>query len=117
MKTKVCKVCNIEKELLEFHKCIKQNATYLRSYCKECGRKQRRQWRNDKKDGLWYVYYLPEEHYVGITSLIEDRLKTHEREGKIIDNYEIIAKYNHPALALMTEALFHYCDYNGCNYN
>jgi len=74
MRTKKCRVCNIEKELSEFHKCIKQNATYLRSYCKECGKTQRRQWRGNKKDGLWYVYYLPEEHYVGITSLIEERI-------------------------------------------
>lgn len=117
MKTKKCKVCNIEKELSEFHKCIKSNATYLRSYCKGCGREQRRQWRDDKKDGLWYVYYLPKEHYVGITSLIEERIKEHNKLGRITDNYEIIAKYNHPALALMTEALFHYCGYNGCNYN
>ena len=91
MKTKKCKVCNIEKELSEFHKCIKSNATYLRSYCKECGREQRRQWRDDKKDGLGYVYYLPEEHYVGITSLIEETIKEHNKLGRITDNYEIIA--------------------------
>ena len=117
MKTKKCTFCKIEKDLSEFHKCIKSNATYLRSYCKECGRKQRRDWRDSKKDGEWYVYYLPEEHYVGVTSLIEDRIKVHQRQGNIIDGYEIIAKYNHPALALMVEALFHYCDYNGCALN
>lgn len=116
MNTKKCTVCKEIKPLSEFHKCIKQNATYLRAYCKECGRKQRRNWRNEKKDGLWYVYYLPEEHYIGITSLIDDRLKTHSRQGRIIDGYEIVAKYNHPALALMAEALLHYCDYEGCSY-
>ncbi len=117
MKTKKCKVCSIEKDLSEFHKCIKSNGTYLRSYCKECGRKQRRDWRDSKKDGYWYVYYLPEEHYVGVTGLIYDRMKEHQRSGNIIDGYEIIAKYKHPALALMAEALFHYCDYNGCTLN
>lgn len=117
MNTKKCKVCNTEKHTSEFHKCIKSNATYLRSYCKECGKIQRRNWRSSKKDNYWYVYYLPEEHYVGMTSIVHERIKYHENSGKIIDDYEIIARYNHPALALMTEALFHYCGYNGCNYS
>jgi hypothetical protein len=115
METKQCLWCKKVLSIQEFHYTTKERKN-KRCYCKECGRGQRRGWRDSKKDGYWYVYYLPEEHYVGITSLIGDRMNTHFREGRIIDDYEIIAKYNHPALALMTEALFHYCGYEGCNY-
>jgi hypothetical protein len=116
METKECRVCFNTKNISEFSNCIKSYGTFKRSYCKECGRKQRRDWHKNRKDGFWYIYYLPEEHYIGMTSLISERLKAHDRKGKIIDNYEIIGKYSNPALALMHEALFHYCGYEGCVY-
>ena len=115
METKQCLWCEKILSIQEFHYTRKDKKA-RRCYCKECGRAQRRGWRDSKKDGSWYVYYLPEEHYIGITSLVEERIKEHSHKGKITDNYEIIAKYNHPALALMTEALFHYCGYEGCSY-
>ena len=116
MKTKICKTCNIKKPLTEFHKCIKKNGTWLRSYCKDCGKKARIEWRNSKKDGYWTVYYLPEEHYVGITNCVHERMNEHKFKGKIINNYEIIGKYKHPAAALMVEAAFHLHGYHGCIY-
>lgn len=116
MGTKECKWCNKILPINEFHFTTSAKKA-RRCYCKDCGRSQRRGWRENKKDGYWYVYYLPEEHYIGITSLINERMKEHNQKGKITEGFEIIAKYNHPALALMTEALFHYCGYEGCNYN
>jgi hypothetical protein len=116
MEIKKCKVCNIEKPTSEYHKCIKANATYLRSYCKECGRKQRRKWRESLKDGFWTVYYLPDTHYIGITSCLYERMKEHERRGKNTNNYKVIGKYKKATEAAIVEAVYHNNGYNGFNY-
>lgn len=110
---KTCRTCKQDKPLTEYHKCIKTNATYLRSYCKDCGKEARREYRRKLKDGKWYVYLLPEEHYVGITNCIKERMRSHK---KITDGYEIIGSYETPAHALMVEAYYHTKGYYGCKY-
>lgn len=116
MEAKKCNVCNIKKPLSEYHKCIKKNATYLRSYCKECGRKQRREWRESLKDGFWTVYLLPDHNYVGITACVYERMKQHKRQGRNVSNFEIIGKYDTGPKAAIVEAVYHNNGYDGFNY-
>ena len=44
----------------------------------------------DSKLGQYYIYYLPEEHYVGMTNEIARRISHHKRDGKIVDGHEVL---------------------------
>ena len=109
---RTCRICKQDKLLTEFHFNNKKHKSY-KTYCKDCGRKARREYRKKLKDGKWYVYLLPEEHYVGITNCIKERMRSHK---KITDGYEIIGSYETPAHALMVEAYYHTKGYYGCKY-
>lgn len=54
MKTKICTKCGIEKEESEFsptkRKYDNKEYNYLRHDCKECRRKQKREWNKNNKD-------------------------------------------------------------------
>lgn len=115
METKVCTICKVDKPLEEYHWNSKAHK-YKRSYCKECGRKQRRQWREDLKDGLWTVYLLPDHNYVGITSCIKERMARHQAQGKNTLNYKVIGKYETGPQAAIVEAVYHNNGYEGFNY-
>lgn len=112
---KQCTKCNKVKPLDEFP----LNKKWRDNRCKSCKvvyqRRLRSIKRNERK--FWYVYYLPEEHYIGVSKGIKDRMHRHKKLGKITDNYEIIYKHEHPAACLMVEALFHFIGYNGCQYD
>ena len=68
-----------------------------------------------KKDGLYTVYYLKEDHYAGMTSSLYLRLKSHKAYGKHIEDVEIIGKYKTKKEALRVEAALHAMGYNGRN--
>lgn len=103
---------------------LKWNA-YMREYNKklydpekESERKRKSYLRN--LDGYFYVYYLPEEHYIGMTNNVHRRIKYHDYSGKIIDNYEVLARFKRQVDAHLFETRFHALDYNGFfvgNYN
>ena len=112
---KKCTKCNKEKRINEFSTRLGKPT----NRCKPCKYKYNNSWRKKKRDETkkyYWVYYLPEEHYIGITSDIEARMKAHRYKGKITDGYELCGKYRHPAQAIIVEALFHLREYNGCNY-
>jgi len=111
---KKCRVCNIEKPINEFGTRLGKPT----NRCKPCKYKQNNAWRRKKnsENRLYYVYYLPEEHYVGFTYNIKQRMYEHKNQGKITDGYEVYGGYKHPAAALMVEAYFHLHGYLGCNY-
>lgn len=66
-----------------------------------------------KKDGYTYVYYLPEEHYVGITNNAYRRMIQHESEGMFTNNHEILGVYKCELDAIVAEARMHSIGYNG----
>lgn len=68
------------------------------------------------KSGDYYVYYLPEEHYIGITDHPRGRISRHKYCGKIVDDWEIVAVFNNPFDAVILEAEFHRRGYNGFQY-
>ena len=75
-----------------------------------------RRWRARQKDGYFYLYYLPEEHYVGISNYVKGRMYDHSKKGKITEGYEIIAKFKRGVDAHLLETMFHQRGYNGYNY-
>jgi len=111
---KKCNKCKEEKLFTEFGTRLGKPI----GTCKKCKYKYNNDWRKKKNSGdrLYYVYYLPEEHYVGFTYNITERMYEHRNRGKITEGYEIYGGYKHPAAALMLEAYFHLHGYEGCNY-
>lgn len=59
------------------------------------------------------LYYIPEEHYIGITNNVYTRMNKHKHLGKIIDGWEVIQCYDNPIEAHFHETLFHLIGYNG----
>lgn len=114
METKPCRVCNEIKEISKFSTRLGKPT----NECKPCKYKRNNAWRAAKRKEYktYYVYYLPEEHYIGFTKNIKERMATHKNQGRITEGLEIIGGYKHPASALMVEAAFHLHGYNGCNY-
>ncbi len=115
MGSKVCTKCKIEKPLSDYHWNSKKHK-YKRAYCKECGRKARRDWRESKKDGYWYVYLLPEHNYVGITECVHERMNAHKNTGKNVEGYKILGSFKTGPEAALMEAKYHCDGYNGFNY-
>ena len=73
--------------------------------------------RNDSiKDGLFIVYYLKEENYVGQTCHLPARLGRHKhRYNRHILDVEVLAKFETREEALAFEAKLHDMGYNGRN--
>jgi hypothetical protein len=71
-------------------------------------------YKDAKKDGLYTVYYLKEEHYVGITENLTYRLFVHKsRNNRHIEDVEVIGKYNTRKEATRVEAALHAMRYLG----
>jgi hypothetical protein len=96
---------------------LKWNA-YMRLYNKKNYNREKESDRQSKKyaksrDEYFSVYYLPEEHYVGMTNNIKNRMKDHRCSGKFIDDFEILATFEKQVDAHLFETLLHSMDYNG----
>jgi len=59
------------------------------------------------------VYYLPEEHYIGISKNVSSRMTKHKHLGKIIDGWEVLMCFENPIRAHLMETQFHLMGYNG----
>jgi hypothetical protein len=126
---KVCTKCNQEKSLNDFHRHPK-NLDGRNSICKICKVEYAKQYRlknpeKIKKDNLKFkkkyleetngyaVYYLPEEHYVGFTNNIRQRMNDHNKRGRSSYGYEILCICESPIDAHLYETMFHQRGYNG----
>tara|TARA_R110002012_G_scaffold14698_2_gene60146 strand:- start:2074 stop:2469 length:396 start_codon:yes stop_codon:yes gene_type:complete len=69
------------------------------------------------KDGLYTLYYLREEHYIGVTNSVKSRMSSHKSLGKHIEDLEVLYKYNTRREALDAEKLMHSIGYSGVNKN
>ena len=79
---------------------------------------QRRLLRESKKDGLYTVYYLPKENYIGMTSSLTARLQNHSNDfNRHIEDVEIFGKYETKREALDIETELHLMGYKGANAN
>ena len=113
--SKLCKECGIYLNPKRFKKD-------RRLLCKHCNNKRILKYINKlnrkKINNIYYLYYLPEEHYIGITNSLKRRMSVHRtQKNKITEGWEIIAEYTDPKLCALHEALMHYIGYNGSAYD
>ena len=73
---------------------------------------RRKQKKAERMDGYTYVYYLPEEHYIGITGDLKERMADH-RKTKITDGMVVVARFERRVDARWFESMFHQRGYNG----
>jgi predicted GIY-YIG superfamily endonuclease len=70
--------------------------------------------RESKKDGLFTVYLLVNENYVGQTTSLYTRLNSHKsNQGRDVSNVQIIGKYKTREEAKAVEAEYHSKGYLG----
>ena len=83
--------------------------------CRPCLKEySRKKW--EEKTQTTKLYYLPEEHYVGVANNLERRLRLHKQVGKIIEGWEILAHFERHVDAAFFEIQFHQRGYNGYTY-
>jgi hypothetical protein len=59
------------------------------------------------------VYYIPEEHYVGMSRNVIARISKHKHLGKIVDGWEVLMCFENPIRAHLMETQLHLMGYNG----
>ena len=75
-----------------------------------------KKYKDAQKDGYYTVYYLKEEHYVGMTTILQQRLSKHKTfHNRHIEDVEIIGKYETKEEATRVEAALHAMGYLGRN--
>jgi hypothetical protein len=128
------KSCSVCKDIFELDYFAKNKASKdgCGSKCKTCVKEYNKKYRSDpsnkskavkyKKNrynkerhplGYTAVYYLPEEHYVGITLNVKARMNKHKNEGRISDGYEILGWFERSVDAHLFETLLHVRGYRG----
>ena len=127
---KRCARCGDNKPLEQFIK--RGNTRDGRGYyCRECNkviqkeyvtrnldrvRKSKTRYNNHDKTLVTIVYYLPEEHRVGLSNNLRRRLQKHRQNGLITDGVEILGKFERHVDAHYLETLLHMRGYHGYQY-
>ncbi len=78
--------------------------------------KERLKIKYDELTKYHHVYYLPEEHYIGMTNNIKRRMRMHTVKGKFTEGFEIIASFERSVDAHYLETMFQMRGYNGYIY-
>jgi len=73
-------------------------------------------YRESLKDGIYSVYLLPMENYVGQTECMYNRMHQHKNAGRDITDAKVLGSYKTRKEALAIEASYHAKGYNGWNY-
>ena len=75
----------------------------------------RKEWRAIQKAKYpgYSVYYLPEEHYVGMSESVTTRMTKHKHLGRIVEGMEILASFDSPIRAHLFETTLHLMGYRG----
>ena len=104
---KKCTKCNKQKPFDLFRRNSTQPDGH-HGHCKMCSAEYH------SGDGYTYVYYLPEEHYVGVTTSPVKRMNQHRNsQNHIVDGWEIIARFERRVDAHYLEIMFHMRGYQG----
>ena len=72
-------------------------------------------YRDSFKDGLFTVYLLPKENYVGQTDCYHLRMKNQKSLGRDITDAKVLGSYKTREEALAVEASYHAKGYKGFN--
>ena len=73
--------------------------------------------RVENTDSFYTLYYLPEEHYIGVTNQPRLRVFNHKHSGRHTLDLEVVCTFSNKKDALLCERLFHSIGYNGAGYN
>ena len=65
------------------------------------------------KEGHYSVYYLPEEHYAGVTTGLKHRMHVHNSDGMITEGFEVLFTSQDKKEALAFEDRLHSMGCNG----
>ena len=98
--TKQCDKCKELKPTTKFSNNKVNNKIYPRKACNTCRANR------IKKSGFYYVYYLPNEHYCGITNSLVLRMIDHRKTGKNTEDYKVLYTSKDKKNACYHEALF-----------
>ena len=141
MESKVCKKCEITKPVNEFGKHT-STKDRLNPKCKKCVREyyklnktrmltqlkvnyltkrdKKIQYAKDLqislKDGVYSVYLLPEENYVGVTDNLTVRKRGHKHSGRNVKGMRVLYQFFNRQDALELEAFCHELGYKGGKY-
>jgi penicillin-binding protein-related factor A (putative recombinase) len=111
---KTCSTCKKEKELSDFPKKQSTKKDGRAAKCKDCQNEYLKNWREKDKLNYYLVYYLPEEHYVGITSQPEQRMQEHKSRAKRnINGWRVLFCSEDKYEACLIEAHYHCMGFNG----
>lgn len=114
METKVCTNCNIVKSLKDFAVKKDNKSTGRAARCKECQNIYLAKWRAADVLDYYMVYYLPEEHYVGITNQPKQRMSDHaSHHGRNIEGWKVLYCCKDKYEARIIENRFHDIGFNG----
>ena len=132
---KVCRSCNIKKELSGFHK-YKDSLDGHRNKCKDCVKGYTENYRDEYRDEInekwrdryhsrflrdkkYYVYHLPNYTdntslgYVGCTLNMYGRINHHRYVGRDTSNFYVIKTFESYEEALRCETSYHDRGYDG----
>lgn len=114
MGTKKCTDCKQIKSFSEYAVKNSNKSTGRAARCKVCSNLYLAKWRDSDRLDYWIVYYLPNEHYVGITNQPKQRMADHKCHGNRNTEDWIVLyctedKYN----ARIIENRFHDMGFNG----
>lgn len=59
------------------------------------------------------VYLLPEEHYIGMTKNVYNRIIKHKHRGKNTDGWRVLTCFEDPMEAHLYETQLHMMGFNG----
>ena len=109
--TKKWNNANREKKAANNKEYYLANKEKARDYAK----KHNKTYREAKKDGLFTVYCLPEENYVGMTSCFSERIRNHKsaNHNRNIKGAYVLGKYKTKREALDVESSYHAKGYLG----
>ena len=75
---------------------------------------KRKEYYNSLTDNFYTLYYLPEEHYVGVSNQPKLRMYHHKAKGRYIKDVEIVSTFETKRDALDAERYLHdILGYNG----
>jgi hypothetical protein len=59
------------------------------------------------------IYILPDEHYIGMTKNVYNRIIKHKHKGKNVDGWKVITCFKDPMEAHLYETKLHMMGFNG----
>ena len=111
---KVCTNCKVKKPFECFAVKKSNKSTGRAARCKVCSNKYLAKWRSNDILDYYIVYYLPKEHYIGITNQPKQRMADHKcHHNRDVTDWRIMYCSESKYEARLVENRFHDLGFNG----